>query len=234
MRTKRRAGNSHKAVAYLRTSTDVQDNGMEAQEAAIRAWAERAGATVVSWHRDELSGSTPVDERDGFLAALAAVKEHGAGVLVAARRDRLARDVSIAAAIERLAEEAGARVLTADGVAAEDTPEGQLMRTLLDAFAQYERAVIRGRIRAALGAKKRRGEVVGEAPFGKRRAADGVRLEEHPDEQRVMRRIRDMAKRGLAPGKIAEQLNADAVPARGKGWHRTSIVRILTTHPIAE
>jgi DNA invertase Pin-like site-specific DNA recombinase len=66
-------------------------------------------------------------------------------VLVAAKRDRLARDVVVAATIERLVQDAGARIVTADGVSAEATAEGQLMRTLLDAFAQYERARVPAR-----------------------------------------------------------------------------------------
>src|SRR5262249_29181206 len=54
--------------------------------------------------------------------------------------------------------EAGAKVITADGVAVEDTPEGQLLRGMLDLFAQYERALIRARTRAALAVKRSKGE----------------------------------------------------------------------------
>ena len=43
---------------------------------------------------------------------------------MAAKRDRIARDVVVAATIERLVADAGARVVTADGVSAEQTPEG--------------------------------------------------------------------------------------------------------------
>ena len=66
-------------------------------------------------------------------------------VLVAAKRDRFARDVVVAATVERVAAKAGATVATADGMSAEDSPEGALLRTMVDAFAAYERAVIAAR-----------------------------------------------------------------------------------------
>jgi hypothetical protein len=59
--------------------------------------------------------------------------------------------VASAAITKRLAERKGARVLAVDGVNNGDSPEAQLMRTLIDAFAQYERALIRSRIVQALG-----------------------------------------------------------------------------------
>ena len=79
----------------------------------------------------------------------------------------------VAATIERLVQDAGA--VTADGVSAEATAEGQLMRTLLDAFAQYERARIRARIESGRPwqSKRKRGEFLGEAPLGHVRGEDG-------------------------------------------------------------
>lgn len=71
-------------------------------------------------------------------------------MLVAAKRDRLARDVLTAALVERLCELKGGRIQTADGTGNVDGPEAALIRTLLDAFAAYERALIRARTKAAL------------------------------------------------------------------------------------
>jgi hypothetical protein len=81
----------------------------------------------------------PMEPREGFELRAA-----GAGLLVAAKRDRIARDVVVAATVEQMAREAGAKVVTADGVAVEDTPEGMLLRGLMDLFAQYERVAARG------------------------------------------------------------------------------------------
>lgn len=161
------------------------------------------------------------------LDALEDLRARRAGLLVAAKRDRVARDVVVAATIERLVAKACARLVTADGVSAEDTPEGALQRTLMDAFAAFERAQIAARTRAALAAKRRKGERAGQVPYGYSVAADGSTLRELAAEQRVIRRVHALRERGLGIVAIAEKLNACGVPARGARWHRTTVHRIL-------
>jgi DNA invertase Pin-like site-specific DNA recombinase len=167
------------------------------------------------------------------MRALRDVREHGAGLLVVAKRDRLARDVVIAATAERLVADARAKVVTADGVTCENTPEGQLMRGLLDLFAQYERAMIRARTKAAMLAKGRRGEYTGgEAPYGYR--AQGANVVEDEDEQRVIRMIQHWhTKEKGGPAVIARALNNAHVPCRGSVWHAKSVSRILSKEKVS-
>ena len=102
------AGSPSVAVAYLRVSTDEQHLGPEAQRAQIVAWAAREGVTVVGWHTDsDVSGAAGIEARPGLVAALGSLRPMGAGVLVVAKRDRLARDVYVALGIERAAESMG-------------------------------------------------------------------------------------------------------------------------------
>ena len=181
---------------------------------------------MVAWRVEHLSGGTPVEDRPRFMRALLDLREHRAGLLVVAKRDRLARDVVIAATAERLVADARARVVTADGVTCENTPEGQLMRGLLDLFAQYERAMIRARTKAAMLAKGRRGEYTGgQAPYGYR--ASGANVVMEPDEQTVIGIIRDISVKGAGPAEIARRLNTAHVPCRGSVWHARSVSRIL-------
>jgi DNA invertase Pin-like site-specific DNA recombinase len=146
---------------------------------------------------------------------------------VAAKRDRLARDVVVAAAVERLAQAAGARVATADGTSSENTPEAFLMRTIMDAFAQYERLLIKARTKAALGVKSNRGELVGSVPFGYELAADGVRLEPNHLEQCAIIRIRELRDMGLPYRKVVEQMAREGWKPRGQQWHLKTVQRIL-------
>jgi site-specific DNA recombinase len=221
------AGDPTVAVAYLRVSTEDQNLGPEAQRATIAAWASRQGVRVAAWFTDQgVSGGKPVEDRPALLAALEAVRTHGAGLLVAGKRDHIARDVVVAATVERLVQDAGARVVTADGVSADDTPEGMLMRTLMDAFASYERALIRSRTRAALAVKRARGERLGgDVPIGYR--AEGGRLVADVQEQAVVGRVRDMRGRGLSIARVAAVLNAEGLTIRGGRIHPTTLARVL-------
>jgi len=92
--TKRNTTDPRVAVAYFRASTDDQHLSPDAQRAAVVAWAAREGVTVVSWHVDQgVSGAADLADRPALAAALGALCAHGAGLLVVAKRDRLARDV---------------------------------------------------------------------------------------------------------------------------------------------
>ncbi len=76
----------------------------------------------------------PLDKRPGLIAALDTLTAGMA--LVAVKRDRLARDTMHAAMIERLVERASAHVRTCDGAGEGNSPEAQLMRHMIDAFAE--------------------------------------------------------------------------------------------------
>jgi len=50
---------------------------------------------VVSYFEDRLSGGSKVEDRPAMLEAFGALRAAGAGLLVAAKRDRIARDVVV-------------------------------------------------------------------------------------------------------------------------------------------
>ena len=218
-----------KVVGYVRCSTEDQHLGPEAQREALARWCAANGAELVAVHDDlGVSGGTELDKRPGLLAAIDALQAHGAGVLLIAKRDRLARDVVVSAMVERLAERAGARVLTADGTGNGDGPEALLMRSIVDAFAQYERALIRARTRAALAVKRTKGERVGSVPYGFTLAEDGVHLIENAAEQEIIRAARDLKAGGLSLRAIGAGLTARGfVPRGGNEWNPNTVARIL-------
>jgi DNA invertase Pin-like site-specific DNA recombinase len=220
--------NAGLAVAYIRVSTDDQALGPDAQRAAIGRWAANHGVVVVCEHADlGVSGGAELADRPGLMTALAALDANGAGLLLVAKRDRLARDVVVAAAVERLTQSKGARVVSADGTGNIEGPEGMLMRGLVDLFAQYELALIRSRTTAALAVKKSRGERVGAVPIGFRTGECGPLLCADPGEQAALARVVALRAEGQSVRAIAEQLNAEGVPARGRRWHPTTVARLL-------
>ena len=227
MGNRRKPGDSGRVVGYIRVSTEEQELGPEAQRAALTRWCAEHGAQLVAVAEDVVSGAAEVAKRPGLLAALSHLVEHRAGVLLVARRDRLARDAVASAVIERLAERAGARILSACGTGNGDGPEARLMRGVVDLFAEYERDVIRARTRAALAAKKARGEMTGTAPIGWRLAADGVHLEPHPREAAAVALVYELRARGATCAGIARYLDAKGVPCRGARWRTTTVWTLL-------
>lgn len=218
------------AVGYIRVSTDEQQLGPEAQEAAIRSYASRSGLEVVAIVRDiGVSGGAPLDERPGLAEALDVLGTLGASKLIVAKRDRLARDTARAAFVERLVEGAGAYVVSADGVAGGVSPEDKLLRGILDVMAEYERAAIRLRTKVALAAKRRRGERLGQVPYGYTADASG-KLHPEPREQAAIAHIVRQRDAGVSWDELVLELQASFPPRGASGrWHRTSAHRIYKT-----
>jgi DNA invertase Pin-like site-specific DNA recombinase len=218
------------AVAYIRVSTDDQRLGPEAQRAAIETWAAREGVHVAAWHVDVgVSGATVIEARPGLCAALASLRDHAAGLLVVAKRDRIARDVVVAAMAERAAVASGARLVAADGTANGDSPADAFMRTVIDGAAAYERGLIRARTKAALAAKSSRGErVSGGIPFGFRLATDSVHLEQVVQEQQTIARARMLASEDKSLREIASNLAIEGYVSRtGRPFAPTQVARML-------
>lgn len=225
-----------RAVGYLRVSKEEQALSPVAQREAITRWCKANGAELVAVFEDiDISGGTALDRRPGLLAALAELEAKRAGMLVVAKRDRLARDVMNAAMVERLAERVGARVRSAAGEGTEGElgdPSGMLMRGIVDLFAQYERAVISARTKAALAVKAARGEYTGQVRFGFRATQDG-HLVENEAEKKTISRVLELRNNGTSIRAIASQLQADGEPCRGRRWHPTTVARLIAHHQSA-
>lgn len=227
-----------RAIVYLRVSTDEQAAsglGIAAQLHACSVWATREGVEVIGPFEDEgVSGSTSLEHRPALLDAITELQP--GDVLVVAKRDRLGRDPIVVAMIEStVGRKAGCRVVSAAGEGTDsDDPSSVLMRRMIDAFAEYERLLIIARTRAALAAKRRRGERTGQVPYGFDVIDDGRRskkgnlpaaLAVNTDEANVISEIKELSDAGLSLREIARHLDAKGIkPKSGKSrWSHTSI-----------
>ncbi len=229
-RRARKTPDSKKVIGYIRVSTEEQNLGPEAQEKVLEDWCKANGSVLCEVFYDSgVSEGAELDKRPALLKAIDALKEHNAGILLVAKRDRLARETMFAAMIERLVERSGARVRSADGVGNGDGPEDQLLRTIIDAFATYERQIIKGRTKAALAVKKTRRERVGQIPYGWKLSQDGVHVEPEPEEQEVIRIAGGLRAKGLTFQAIGKALAEQGMFPRGgkRKWHPQTISNIL-------
>jgi site-specific DNA recombinase len=224
-----KAGDPALAIGYIRVSTQEQRLGPKGQAKELERWAKGEGVRLLAIFVDHgVSGARPLPDRPALLAALAAVSDLGAGVIVASKRDRVARDVTVAAGIEIMVTKAGATLRTADGTSDAKGSAGLLMRGLHDLLAGWEREVIRERTRAALAVKRARGERVGTVPYGFRLAADGVQLEADPAETATLAKIGRMRAAGLSLRAIVGELEADGTPARAGRWHLRTVATLVS------
>ena len=199
---------------YLRVSTDRQAEqgfGLTVQRAACQAYAKLHDHTIVATYTDEgVSGSLPAAERPGLRAALDHVRAEPPGGLLVARLDRLARSLTVQEATLALIWKADACIHTADSgeVAADDPddPIRTLVRQVLGAIAEYDRASITSRMRSGRKAKRASGAYAGDGPPATGyRAIDGALV---PDdrEQAAVRRAVKLRAMGLSLRAISDSL----------------------------
>jgi len=200
------------AIAYIRVSTEEQDLGLDAQRAAIEAWAVREGVEVLAWHDEKVTGGAELADRGAMLRALAEVKARRASYLVAYRLDRLGRDPLTALLVGREVERAKARIMyVTGGGAATSDPTSKLLRTVLLGVAEFEKDMIGARTKAALAVKRDRGDALGRPgreAFGFRR--EGATLVEEPSEQATLARARELyAVEGVGLRSVIATLTAE-------------------------
>lgn len=220
-----------RAVVYIRVSTDEQHLGPEAQADACAKYAARLGITVVQTFSDiGVSGGASIDKCPALQSMIDHVRALDVGLVIIAKRDRLARDLLKVGMITNIVNGFGARIVSADGTPEPTDPATVLFCQILDCFNEYDRQMIRARTKAALAVKISRGEVVGRIPVGfvregNRLVKDDAQVAEH------------MAVRALAQsviddgGTYQDVLNkfvVENVQYRGMKWaHRKQIQRIL-------
>ncbi|MCA8951153.1 MAG: recombinase family protein [Planctomycetes bacterium] len=224
-----------KAIAYLRVSSAKQardgKDGFPRQRTAIRAYCQQKRIELVEEHTDAgVSGTVPLEGREGLSTALSRCSELGAEVLLVEKIDRLGRDLIVSEMAVRAFGEAGVGIVVVDSGEdlrkAEGDPSRKLIRQVLAAVAEYEKSALVAKLRAARDRKRRNGgHSVGCYRFGEH--------PDRPDELETLARIRALRRvrahrdrRSLAD--IAEALNREARESRsGRPWSASMVRDVL-------
>lgn len=233
-----------RVVGYVRVSTDRQvdaGSGLDVQRQAVRAWCRDQRHRLVALVADEGVSGTLAD-RPALAEALALLREGEARGLVVHRLDRLARDLvlqeQLLAECWRMGATVSSTAAGEDAYLSDDPadPSRRLIRQVLGAVSDYERAMVR--LRLATGRRHKAdagGYAFGAPPFGYR--ADGGRLVPRPEEQPALALITELHQAQVATGETSLRRIAAALtdaghrPRRGEAWHVGVLGRIVARLP---
>ncbi len=219
-----------KVIGYTRVSTaeQVDGFGLQVQEKAIRSYCRAQGLTLVEILSDEgQSGSNGLGTRTGLAEGLARIEAGEVTGLVIYRLDRLARDFVLQETIHQRLTQKGVEIFSVKEPAVEgDIDLQNMVRQILGVIAQYEKAVIKGRMMAGKAEKIASGGYGGGRPaYG--RMADNRSLVENPEETTIVNTVTRMRKQGSSYREIASALaNAGLATRSGGSWNPNQVRRI--------
>jgi DNA invertase Pin-like site-specific DNA recombinase len=217
-----------KAVAYLRTSSaaNVGRNGDkdsdQRQRAAIHEFAEHSSMEIVAEYYDAaVSGADRIEDRKGFAEMLAHIAGNGVSTIIVETASRFARDLIVQETGFAQLQSLGVTLVAADSPNAflDDTPTAQLVRQILGAVSQFEKAMLVAKLKGARERLKvKRGKVEGRKSYAERDAEEWQKL------AAAVKVLND----GRSLQKISEALAAEGfVTKKGNPYSASAVKSIL-------
>jgi DNA invertase Pin-like site-specific DNA recombinase len=186
-----------RAALYSRVSTNDQHT-LSMQIRNMREYAARRGWSIAMQVREVGSGAAQREAREKLLDA---ARRREIDIVVVWRLDRWGRSVTDLLATLQELEHLGVGFVSLTEALDLTTPSGRAMAGLLAVFAEFEREILRERVRAGLADAKRNGQRLG------RPMTAGL----HAD------KVRKLHRAGVSKAEIARRLRIG----------RTSVRRIL-------
>src|SRR5450432_3845229 len=193
----RRPAKMLRAGLYARVSTNDQQT-LPMQSRAMREYAARRGWTISMQVKEVGSGAAQRELREKLLDA---ARRREIDVVLVWRLDRWGRSVADLLATLQELEHLGVGFVSLTEALDLTTPSGRAMAALLAVFAEFEREILRERVRAALAHARQSGKILGR-PLTAALKAD---------------QVRKLGRTGFSKSEIARQLQIS----------RTSVRRLL-------
>src|SRR4051794_9623519 len=225
-RAKASANSGRTAVAYYRTSSaanvGADKDSLARQREAVTAYAKAHGLTIVREFNDPaISGGDPIDQRPGFVELLAYIHGNGARIILVENASRFARDLAVQLAGHDLLKTRGVELIPVDAPDhfLDETPTAVMVRQILGAVAQFEKAALVQKLRHARERKRAEtGRCEGRKPVPEAVVREAKRLARVNPKTHEKRSLRQIAAKLARLGYLA--------PSK-KPYEPTSIKRML-------
>lgn len=196
----RKPAKMFRAGLYARVSTDDQQT-IPLQMRALREYAARRGWTIALQVKEVGSGASERHLREKLLEA---TRRREVDVVLVWRLDRWGRSVTDLLTTLQELDHLGVGFVSLTEALDLTTPAGRAMAGLLAVFAEFERDILRERVRAGLAHARQNGKRLGRPATAAPHTAE----------------IRKLHRAGVSKAEIARRLQVG----------RTSVRRILATY----
>jgi putative DNA-invertase from lambdoid prophage Rac len=196
-KSRRVFGHPLRVGLYARVSTHDQQT-LPLQIRAMREYAAKRDWSIVTQIKEVGSGASQRELREALLAA---ARRREIDVVLVWRLDRWGRSVADLVSTLQELQHLGVGFVSLTEALDLTTPSGRAMAGLLAVFAEFERDILRERVRAGLAHARQQGKQLGRPPSVVSNAAE----------------VRKLCRQGISKSEIARRLEIG----------RTSVRRLL-------
>jgi site-specific DNA recombinase len=217
--SKQSSSEKKKAAIYCRVSTYDQSTGeyssLSGQEDLLKRYCETQGWEIFDIYKDSVSGSDL--EREQLQRLMLDAEDKKFQVLLATKLDRISRSVYDFLNLDNKLRELGIDIVIATQNIDTTTPTGKMQRTILLAFAEFERDMIAERTREKLFLQAQKGYWGGgHTPLG----YDVVdkKLIVNQEESELVKRIFNYYLETPSTNKVAIRLNKEGFRSKQRNY----------------
>lgn len=163
-----------RAALYLRVSTSEQTT--ENQRLELERVAQRSGWEIAALYEDSISGAKGRDQRPEFNRMLEDATRRRFDIVAAWSVDRLGRSLKDLLDFLNDLHKLGVDLYLHQQALDTATPTGRAMFSMCGVFAEFERSLIRERVKAGQMRARASGKRIGRAPHGAEIEAEIWRL----------------------------------------------------------
>lgn len=220
-------------AAYIRMSTDRQEDSPETQKSIIQEYCKKNGHVVVRTYVDSGISGGSMDKRSSLLELLMDAESKLFEGVVVYKYDRAFRNLGEQIATLQKLKKIGVKVMAVADPSA-DGAGGELIVNILGAVNQFERQLTGERIYHKNRELAKKGKWTGSGiqPFGYHYDKEEKKLNVVPEEAAVVKRIFDLYLQHKSLARVSDILWAEGIKTKlGNTWTATQI-RELLINPI--
>ena len=176
-----------RAAMYVRVSTDEQETDM--QEVELRDYCEKRGWSCVLYRDKAQSGAK--NDRPALNTMVSDMRRRRFDIVVVWKLDRLARSLKQLLTIGEECRSLGVDLVSLRQNIDTTLPAGRLTFQILGAVAEFERELLRERVKAGMAQARRTGKHVGRPALRKFQPAE-------------IQQIRELRSQGTSVRKLAK------------------------------
>ena len=219
------------AVAYFRTSSasNVGDDkdSQKRQREAVTQYAKANGIKITKEFYDAaVSGADPIDERPGFVEMLRYIRGNGARTILVENASRFARDLAVQITGHELLKAEGFDLVPVDAPDhfIDETPTAVMVRNILGAVSQFEKASIVDKLKKA---RDRKSKELGRRVEGRKGLKES--------DPRMVKEAKRLRRKNSKSGKVrsfrtisAELASMGITRPNGEAYSAMTVKRVTT------